>query len=127
MTITTTTNTTTLEPSYKLPASIVILSVPLFFLQPLVGSIFAILGLFLLYQTTTIRLLFTPTALEVRRKENLLKTFPYAEWETWKVFWPAVPILFYFKEINSIHFLPVLFDPVELRSRLEAHCPGKEV
>jgi len=126
MTTTTTTDTTSaiaLQPSYKLSASIIILAVPLVFLQPIVGSIFALLGLFLLYQTTTIRLLFTPTALEVRRKDTLLKTFPYAEWETWTVFWPPVPILFYFKEVNSIHFLPVLFNPIELREQLETYCP----
>ena len=127
MTTTTTTDAITLEPSYKLSASIIILSVPLFFVQPFVGGVFALLGLFLLYQTTTIRLLFTSVALEVRRTDNLLKTFPYAEWESWTVFWPAVPILFYFKEVNSIHFLPVLFDPVELSERLEEYCSGLEV
>ena len=115
--------TVTLSPSYKLPVAIVLLSLPLFFLQIWIGGIIALLGLFLLAQTNSIRLLFTPTALEVRRNENLLKTFPYAEWESWKVFWPPVPILFYFKEVNSIHFLPVLFDPEELRDRLQTHSP----
>ena len=124
---TTTADTVTLEPSYKLSASIVILAVPLVFVQPFVGGVVGLLGLFLLYQTTTIRLLFTATALEVWRKDSLLKTFPYAEWESWKVFWPGVPILFYFKEVNSIHFLPVLFDPVGLRERLEECCSGLEV
>ena len=112
----------TLSPSYKLAVAIVLISLPLFFLQIWIGGIVAILGLFLLFQTNSIRLLFTPTALEVRRNENLLKTFPYAEWESWKIFWPPVPILFYFKEINSIHFLPVLFDPEELRDHLQTHC-----
>ena len=114
----------TLSPSYKLPVAIVLLSLPLCFLQIWVGTIVALLGLFLLVQTNSIRLLFTPSALEVRRNDNLLKTFPYAEWESWKIFWPPVPILFYFKEVNSIHFLPVLFDPEELRDRLQTHCPN---
>ncbi|MEO0705381.1 MAG: DUF3119 family protein [Cyanobacteria bacterium J06649_5] len=113
----------TLSPSYKLSVGIILLAFPLMRFQIVVGIVFALLGLFLLYQTTTIRLKFTPTALEVLRKENLLKTFPYQDWETWKVFWPAVPILFYFKEVNSIHFLPVLFNPEELRDRLQTHCP----
>lgn len=117
------TNTDILTPSYNLPIAIVLLSLPLLWIQLGIGLFVAVLGLFLLYQTTTIRLAFTPTALEVRRNEKLLKTFPYAEWQTWKVFWPAVPILFYFKEINSIHFLPVLFSPSELRAQLETHCP----
>ena len=123
MTATTTTGTVMLEPSYKLAPSIIVLSVPLFVIQPFVGGFFALLGLFLLYQTTAIRLVFTPTDLEVRRNDTLLKTFPYAEWETWTLFWRPVPILFYFKEVNSIHFLPVLFDPVALYEQLEARCP----
>ena len=121
--ITSPTNTDTLAPSYNLPIAIVLLSLPLIWIQLGVGLFAAVLGLFLLYQTTTIRLVFTTTALEVRRNEGLLKTFPYAEWETWKIFWPAVPILFYFKEVNSIHFLPVLFSPIELLAQLEKHCP----
>ncbi|MGB3573862.1 MAG: DUF3119 family protein [Phormidesmis sp.] len=120
---TTATDTITLDPSYKLPISIIAIALPLLFIQRWLGIILALLGLFLLYQATTIRLVFTATALEVRRNETLLKTFPYAEWETWKVFWPSVPILFYFKEVNSIHFLPVLFDAKGLRDRLETHRP----
>ena len=121
------TDTVTLSPSYKLPVGIVLLSLPLFFVKLWAGAILAILGLFLLYQTNSIRLLFTPTALEVRRNDSLLKTFPYAEWESWKGFWPAVPILFYFKEVNSIHFLPVLFAPEALREQLQAHAPERAV
>ncbi|MEM9090495.1 MAG: DUF3119 family protein [Cyanobacteria bacterium P01_F01_bin.53] len=117
----------TLTPSFKLPIGIVLLSLPLLFVQLGVGIVIALLGLFLLYQTTTIRLKFTPTALEVLRNENILKTFPYAEWESWTIFWPPVPILFYFKEVNSIHFLPVLFSPEELRDRLQTHCPDQAV
>ena len=120
-------DTVTLSPSYKLPIAIVFISLPLLFLQVWVGGFVALLGLFLLYQTNSIRLLFTPTALEVRRNDSLLKTFPYAEWESWKGFWPAVPILFYFKEVNSIHFLPVLFAPEALREQLQAHAPERAV
>ncbi|MGB7086992.1 MAG: DUF3119 family protein [Phormidesmis sp.] len=120
---TTPTNIATLTPSYRLSIAIVLLSIPILFLQLYAGIAIALLGLFLLYQTTTIRLLFTATVLEVLRNDRVLRTFPYAEWETWKVFWPAVPILFYFKEVNSIHFLPILFSPSELRDRLETYCP----
>ena len=111
--------TTTLTPSYKLPIAMVLLSLPLLFIQLVVGIVWALFSLFLLYQTTAIRLSFTPSALEVSRNDNLLKTFPYAEWESWKIFWPAIPILFYFKEVNSIHFLPVLYDAQQLREQLE--------
>ncbi len=123
----TSTGSTTLTPSYRLPIAIVLLSLPLLFIQLGFGLFVALLGLFLLYQTTTIRLIFTAIALEVWRKETCLKTFPYADWQTWKVFWPAVPILFYFKEVNSIHFLPVLFAPEELRECLETHAGSLSV
>lgn len=113
------TDSTTLTPSYKLPIAIVLLSLPLLFVQLGLGLFVAFLGLFLLYQTTTIRLIFTATALEVWRKETCLKNFPYVDWQSWTIFWPTVPILFYFKEVNSIHFLPVLFAPGELRECLE--------
>ncbi len=114
----------TLDPSYRLPIGLVLLSLPVLFIQMGLGIVLSLLGLFLLYQATTIRLLFTPTDLEVRRNDRLLKTFPYAEWSNWRVFWPSVPILFYFKEVNSIHFLPVLFDPQQLRECLEMYCAG---
>jgi hypothetical protein len=31
-------------------------------------------------------------------------------------------VLFYFREVSSIHFLPILFSPSQLRSCLERHC-----
>lgn len=119
-------SSTTLTPSYKLPIAIALISLPLLFLQLWLGLLVAILGLFLIYQTTTIRLIFTATALEVWRNQSILKTFPYADWQTWTVFWPSVPILFYFKEVNSIHFLPMLFAPEELRECLAAHVEASE-
>ena len=88
----------------------------------LAGSVL-IFGLFLLYQTTTLRLIFTATDLDIYRGDTRIRRFPYAEWEVWDIFWSPVPTLFYFREINSIHFLPILFDPQELRSQLEQHVP----
>ncbi|MEL6350129.1 MAG: DUF3119 family protein [Cyanobacteria bacterium J06627_28] len=119
----TSSTTLSLSPSYKLSISIIIIAMPLLLVNLWVGVPVALIGLFLLYQTPMIKLVFTPTALEVKRQEKLLKTFPYAEWESWKIFWQPVPILFYFKEINSIHFVPVLYDPEELRAQLEKYCP----
>ncbi len=119
-----TTDTITLTPSYRLPSAIIAISL-LITILPIktggIGIVLALLGLFLLYQTATIRLVFTATALEVRRNDSLLKTFPYAEWESWRIFYLPLPILFYFKEVNSIHFLPVLFDSTELQECLAAH------
>jgi hypothetical protein len=117
------TSTVELKPSYNIPVVLVITAVPVIFLQPLLGAVLALLGLFLLFQTVTLRLQFTATDLDIKRGEKLIRRFPYREWQNWRIFWHPVPILFYFKEINSIHFLPILFDPNTLRTCLEERCP----
>ncbi|MBD2041964.1 DUF3119 family protein [Microcoleus sp. FACHB-672] len=115
--------TVELAPSYTLPLVLVFAALPLLLVQLWVASVIAIFGLFLMFQALTIRLRFTETALDVYRSEKLIRSFPYQEWQNWRIFWPAVPILFYFKEVKSIHFLPVLFDPKMLQTCLEERCP----
>ncbi|ABG52200.1 MAG: DUF3119 family protein [Trichodesmium sp. St16_bin4-tuft] len=112
-----------LAPSYKIPLVLIIAALPLAFIQKWVSIAIAILGLFLLIQTITIRLKFTETALEVYRSEKLLRNFPYQDWLNWEIFWSPIPILFYFREIKSIHFLPIIFDPKMLRTCLENNFP----
>lgn len=112
-----------LAPSYTLPIVIVLGAIPLLLLQPWVSAIVALFGLFLLFQTATIRLKFTQTALDVCRSDKIIRSFPYREWQNWRIFWPGVPILFYFKEVKSIHFLPILFDAKMLQTCLEQRCP----
>jgi len=102
---------------------LVLAAVPLLFVQKWASLPVALLGLFLMYQAAAIRLQFTPTDLDIYRSSNLIRRFPYREWQNWRIFWPAVPILFYFKEINSIHFLPILFDRKMLQTCLEQRCP----
>lgn len=114
---------TELAPSYRISLVLILAALPLAIAQPFVGVPVALFGLFLLLQTVTLRLLFTETALDVYRSETLIRRFPYAEWQNWEIFWGKVPILFYFKEVKSIHFLPIIFDPKALRSCLETHCP----
>jgi hypothetical protein len=116
-------DTVQLAPSYAIPIVLAIAAIPLFFLQPWVAGLVALFGLFLLIQTATLRLCFTPTALDIYRGESLLRRFPYNEWQNWQIFWFNLPILFYFKEVKSIHFLPILFDPQQLRTCLEERCP----
>jgi hypothetical protein len=79
-------------------------------------------GVFLGIQALTLRLRFTETALDIYRGEKQIRQFPYAAWEHWEIFWAPVPILFYFREVKSIHFLPIIFSPSQLRSALETHC-----
>ncbi|MBD2314329.1 DUF3119 family protein [Desertifilum sp. FACHB-1129] len=112
-----------LAPSYNVPIGVLVLAIPGFFLSLWVGGAIALFGLFLMFQAGTLRLVFTDTALDVYRQETCIRHFPYQDWQNWKIFWPSVPILFYFKEVKSIHFLPILFDPKMLKSCLETYCP----
>ncbi|TBR57574.1 glycerol dehydrogenase [Westiellopsis prolifica IICB1] len=117
------TSTVELKPSYNIPVVLVITAIPLLLVQPWIGGAIALFGLFLMFQTVTLRLQFTVTDLDVYRGEKLIRRFPYQEWQNWRIFWDRVPILFYFKEVKSIHFLPILFDPKTLKICLEQRCP----
>jgi len=117
------TSTVEIKPSYNIPVVLVILAVPLLWVQLWLGGVLALFGLFLMFQAVTLRLQFTPTDLDIYRGEKLIRRFPYQEWQNWRIFWNKVPILFYFKEVKSIHFLPILFAPDTLKSCLEQRCP----
>ncbi|MEG4286498.1 DUF3119 family protein [Microcoleus sp. A006_D1] len=123
---TTPTDTIELAPSFAIPLVLVLTAVPLLFVQKWVSLPLALFGLFLMYQAATIRLQFTLTDLDIYRSSKLIRQFPFRQWQNWRIFWPAVPILFYFKEINSIHFLPVLFDRKMLQTCLEQRCPRQD-
>ncbi|QDZ41210.1 DUF3119 family protein [Euhalothece natronophila Z-M001] len=128
---------TTLAPSYRLPIIIFIIGLGLIFLGNalvfesrilalmgiLSGMVIALFSFFLILQAVIIRLKFTETALEVYRSEKMIRRFPYSDWINWKIFWQSAPILFYFKEVNSIHSIPILYDPKSLRDCLEKYCP----
>lgn len=114
---------TELAPSYRIPLALVGLAVLLAVANPWLGGGVGLFGVFLGVQALTLRLRFTETALDIYRGEKQIRQFPYAEWERWDIFWSPVPILFYFREVNSIHFLPIIFSPSQLRTALETHCP----
>lgn len=116
-----------LQPSYTIPIVLVIVAVPLLLVQAWLSLIISLFGFFLMFQTSTIRLKFTETSLDIYRYETLIRRFPYQEWQNWQIFWPTMPILFYFREVKSIHFLPILFDPKMLQNCLEQRCPKKEL
>ncbi|MEA5390854.1 DUF3119 family protein [Cyanobium gracile UHCC 0139] len=83
-----------------------------------------VMGLFLLLQTALLRLRFAADALLVSRGDSVIRRFPYDEWIAWRVWWPALPVLFYFRERKSIHLLPMLFDATALREELERRLPA---
>ena len=116
-----------LAPRYGVPIGVVVLGLGCLALLPLWGGalwlagVVVVLGLFLFLQAALLRLEFAPDALLVWRQTSLLRRFPYADWQGWKLFWPAVPVLFYFREQRSIHLLPMLFDATSLREQLDHH------
>ena len=116
-----------LAPRYSVPIGVVAMGLGCLALLPLwngalwLAGVVVVLGLFLLLQTALLRLEFAPDALLVWRQTSLLRRFPYADWLGWKLFWPPLPVLFYFREQRSIHLLPVLFDAPSLREQLDDH------
>ncbi len=114
---------TELKPYFAIPIVLVIIAIALLPFSKIGTGIVALLGLFLMIQTFRIKLQFTQKALDVYNGKTMIRSFPYEEWINWRIFWTRLPILFYFREVNSIHFLPVIFDPKTLLSCLEKYCP----
>ena len=112
-----------LSPNFRIPIFLIVAAVALSFVSLWLSSAIALLGIFLTVQTFSIRLQFTDKALNVLRSGKIIRSFPYSEWLNWEIFWSPVPILFYFKEVNSIHFLPIIFDPKTLTDCLHKHYP----
>lgn len=114
-----------LAPNFKIPLCLILIAIGLAWFSIWASLPFAILGLFLTIQTFLIRLQFSESALNVLRSGKVIRSFPYSEWLNWEIFWQPVPILFYFKEVNSIHFLPIIFDAKTLADCLHKHYPRK--
>lgn len=120
---------TVLAPRPWVPLGVLLLAAGSLALRPVWGGVLwlaALLGLFSLFlfvQTALLRLEFSSDALLIRFNGSVIRRFPYAEWLAWRLFWPPLPVLFYFREQRSIHSLPVLFDATALRAALQRHLP----
>ena len=86
----------------------------------------ALFGL-LLIQSVSLKLEFAEAALVVWQNGRELRRFPYDQWLAWQLFASWLPGLFYFRETKSIHFLPILFNPTQLRDQLEQKVGALEV
>ncbi|MEY2857099.1 MAG: hypothetical protein RLZZ74_1411 [Cyanobacteriota bacterium] len=115
-----------LAPDFKIPGFLMLIAVGFAWVSLWLGFAIAILGLFLTIQTILIRLQFTDQALNVLRSGKIIRSFPYSDWLNWEIFWSPVPILFYFKEVKSIHFLPIIFNAKTLADCLHKHYPQKK-
>jgi Protein of unknown function (DUF3119) len=114
-----------LAPRPWVPLGVVALGLAALAINPWLALGLSLFGLFLLVQCQLLRLQFAVDGLRVWRGESLLRLFPYSEWLGWRLFWPPVPMLFYFREQRSIHLLPVLFDATSLREQLERHVSAQ--
>ena len=112
-----------LSPNFKIPLFLIVTAGILSLISWWLAGAIAVLGLFLTIQTFLIRLQFTEKALNVLRSGSIIRSFPYSDWLNWEIFWQPVPILFYFKEVNSIHFLPIIFDSKTLVDCLQKYYP----
>ena len=117
----------TLKPDVRLPLLVVALGLALLPLSPWPTLVVVLFGLFLLIQSASLRLEFKEDALIVWQNSRELRRFPYDQWLSWRLFAPWLPGLFYFRETQSIHFLPILFSPKELREQLELRVGALEL
>ena len=107
-----------LQPRFWVPLGVMGLGLACGLLNWIAAAVVVLFGCFLMLQTALLRLRFEAEALVVTRSGDEIRRFPYSDWMGWRVFWPAVPVLFYFREVNSIHFLPMLFDSNALNEQL---------
>ena len=114
----------TISPRVWVATGMLIISIASGIIYFPAGLVLAIFSIFLFIQTAILQLTFSADALLVTRRSwgataVEIKRFPYKEWQYWQIFWPRFPVLFYFREINSIHFLPMLFSANQLQSELK--------
>lgn len=118
-----------LEPRFWVPLGVTLLGPACLVVSPFWSGVrwltmaLVLFGGFLLLQARTLRLEFASADLVVWRGDKEIRRFPYADWISWTLFWPRLPVLFYFREERSIHFLPVLFDASTLREQLQLRLP----
>ena len=84
-------------------------------------------GFFLLIQSFTLKLKFTPEDLIVLQLGKELRKFPLKNWLSWRLFLPGLPGIFYFREKASPHLLPILFNPETLKEQLKMRVGDLEV
>ena len=118
-----------LSPSYRLP--IFIIFIGLLFLitpfQPWPTITISSFGFFLLLQSFTLKLKFTKNDLVVIQLGNELRRFPFKKWIAWRIIFPQLPILLYFREEASPHLLPMLFEVNSLKEQLRLRVKDLEI
>ncbi len=118
-----------LKPMYRLPV-LIILTGLIILLTPAakwIALTISIFGLFLLIQSFTLKLKFTSKDLIVLQLDKEIRRFPYDQWLAWRIFFPKLPGILYFRETASPHLLPILFDKEMLESQLRERVGSLEI
>ena len=122
-------NSVTISPSFQLPLILIFLSFMLLFLKigiwPTIIS--ASFSFFLLLQAFTLRIQITREDFIVLQLGKVIRTFPFKNWISWKLFFPKLPGIFYFREKSSPHLLPILFNPDQLQKELLSKVEALEI
>ena len=122
-------NSVTISPSVRLPIILIILSFMLLFLK--IGNIPTLISasfsFFLLLQTFTLRIQITQDDFVVMQLGKEIRRFPFNNWLTWKLFFPNLPVIFYFREKSSPHLLPIIFNPDQLKKQLQEKVGELEI
>ena len=122
-------NSVTISPSFQLPIILIFLSFMLLFLKigiwPTIIS--ASFSFFLLLQAFTLRIQITREDFIVLQLGKVIRTFPFKNWISWKLFFPKLPGIFYFREKSSPHLLPILFNPDQLQKELLSKVEALEI
>ena len=118
-----------LRPMYRLPL-LIILTGLIILLTPAprwFSLTISIFGLFLLIQSLTLKLKFTSNDLIVLQLGKEIRRFPFDQWISWRIFFPKLPGILYFRETASPHLLPILFDEEMLESQLRQRVGSLEI
>ena len=118
-----------LNPMHRLPILIALLGIPISIipLTKFVGITTTAFGLFLLIQSFTLRVKLTLEDFVVLQIGNEIRRFPFKNWISWRIFFPKLPGILYFRETASPHLLTILFDIDMLKSQLELRVGSLEI
>ena len=118
-----------LKPMYRLPLLIILIGLIILLIPAVkwLAITISIFGLFLLIQSLTLKLKFTSKDLIVLQLDKEIRCFPYDQLIAWRIFFPKLPGILYFRETASPHLLPILFDEEMLESQLREHVGSLEI
>ncbi|PSC71883.1 DUF3119 family [Micractinium conductrix] len=130
--------TVTVRPSFVIPTVLLGTAAASHFAHvDAVSWVTGVLGAFLAFQANRVRFVFDDTSLEVligpaaKKSDNAFvggeNRWAYDTFVNWEYWWPAFPVLVYFKETQTkpegqIHFFPIIMDGKQLYNLMVERC-----